>query len=237
MRALLDRTSVDQDQDVVVGAQRGVASHRQRALKVFLGAHEEHAGRAIEDLDQRAAAVGWMSLSVRTTMIAGASNRDSDFLEAVVTLMRSRSSRLSVAKSIGGGSGGWASGRGGARLARTSRPDRSATGAAGGIHCHRWPLSARRESPAVQYRTPPDLPVDVADLNSARLPLLLRLRLRRRSGKLDATLRGHDVEEVVRFLKPVSDRRLNLVAVRDVDDVPYSGRRWALNASHQVPQI
>jgi hypothetical protein len=50
----------------------------------------------------------WTSLSVRTTMIAGASNSDSDFLDGVVTLMRSSSSRLSVAKSIGESSWRWA---------------------------------------------------------------------------------------------------------------------------------
>ena len=57
-RALLDWTAVDQDQDVVVGAQRGVASHGERSLEVFLSAHEEDAGRAIEDLDERPTAIG-----------------------------------------------------------------------------------------------------------------------------------------------------------------------------------
>src|SRR3989337_608159 len=46
-----------------------------------------------------------MSLSVRTTMMAGASNMDSDFFDAVVTLIRSSSSRLISARSISDGPG------------------------------------------------------------------------------------------------------------------------------------
>ena len=38
-------------------------------------------------------------------MIAGASNKDSDFLEAVVTVIRMSSSSVSVAKSITSASG------------------------------------------------------------------------------------------------------------------------------------